>query len=632
MDNSRREMGMHIPPQTELGVVAQTPQMSQGLVNRRDIATVSGAPITGTQPEMVNLTGTPMVSVQPELSTHGAAPVVDGQSAAHLLAGSYRPLTLEHTESAEEPGVQDVPAYQSNNEVKQLARAMTAAVLETEKALTQASIKSRISPGTSSTVEKVGAVKQAASDAAPQWEKQRTAAQSAQSTQSVQPTRQNGSAQTGEAPSQQAARVRAARTAQFGQQPARVGATDGTQTVSTSGVQSPVGTQAGITMLSRGPMGNARPEMSTHGAAPVVDGQSAVHLLAGSYRPLSLEHTELAEELVRQVAPAQQSSANNNEVKQLAKAMTAAVLETEKALATEKSRLSSEGPSHRTGGVTQRQTAPTPFTASGAAVPLATRKAQGVLRGLEDLTVLKADNVREGETWGTGAQVPVELAHMEPSLGGDPAQPRETPRQQEQLLKQLQRSMAETGGAGGTQAPRMGGRTLASHAKGAMAGRDRNIATLTGLPRKGGAAALEEMSAYPVLSMEYGGPLVAMAKELRQTAARELGKTGIAREMGVQSAAAKAMEEKGSPESMQTLELVTKPQLQEQVVWQNPYMRSGPTEITHHQKNAQKNAQQQQRQQPQTRMSDAEIRRTADKVFKLVQEKIIAERRRIGRY
>ena len=67
--------------------------------------------------------------------------------------------------------------------------------------------------------------------------------------------------------------------------------------------------------------------------------------------------------------------------------------------------------------------------------------------------------------------------------------------------------------------------------------------------------------------------------------------------------------------------------MEEQVVWQNPYMSAGPTQMTYKQKPA---AQQRQSAQ-QVRISEAEIRRTADKVFKLVQEKIISERRRSGR-
>ena len=86
------------------------------------------------------------------------------------------------------------------------------------------------------------------------------------------------------------------------------------------------------------------------------------------------------------------------------------------------------------------------------------------------------------------------------------------------------------------------------------------------------------------------------------------------------------------PETMQTLDLMTQPQIQaQQVVWENPYMRSAPAEMTHHQKNNPQNQQRTQQSQPQIRMSDAEIRRAADKVFKLVQEKIVTERRRIGR-
>lgn len=132
---------------------------------------------------------------------------------------------------------------------------------------------------------------------------------------------------------------------------------------------------------------------------------------------------------------------------------------------------------------------------------------------------------------------------------------------------------------------------------------------------------LDAMEAYPTLSMEYGGPITAMV--------RELGRTVMSHEMGLHTSAAKAMEEKAEPESMQTVEVVTQPQIQNQVVWQNPYMRSAPSEMTHHQK---KNMQQKALQnQPQIHMSDAEIRRTADKVFKLVQEKIVQERRRIGR-
>lgn len=136
----------------------------------------------------------------------------------------------------------------------------------------------------------------------------------------------------------------------------------------------------------------------------------------------------------------------------------------------------------------------------------------------------------------------------------------------------------------------------------------------------GAAAWSAQQETYPALRMEHASPYVAMARQLKQT---------VAREMGERTQAAKAMEEKAQPESMQTLDLMTEPQIQEQVVWQNPYMRGAPAEMTYRQKNAPGKDPRQSSQS--VRISDAEIRRTADKVFKLVQEKITAERRRTGR-
>lgn len=256
------------------------------------------------------------------------------------------------------------------------------------------------------------------------------------------------------------------------------------------------------------------------------------------------------------------------------------------------------------------------------------------------------------------ARPPVELAHMEPSSealsaaatpsGGGAAIRREAAALEGLLRKELQRSGTDrqrdarpsgqgtisrpSGGAG--QSPggagsglgrgltiRGSGQMTASRFAGGVirgwsGGAPGGMSRIGSMPE---GAWTESMSVYPALSMEYGGPVVAMARELHRT---------VAREMGQRTAAALAMEEKAAPEPMQTVEVVTPPQLQQQVVWQNPYMRSGPSEMTHHQKNTPVKTQQS---QPQPRMSDAEIRRTADKVFKLVQEKIIAERRRTGR-
>ena len=256
------------------------------------------------------------------------------------------------------------------------------------------------------------------------------------------------------------------------------------------------------------------------------------------------------------------------------------------------------------------------------------------------------------------ARPPVELAHVEPSSealsaaatpsGGGAAIRREAAALEGLLRKELQRSGtdrqrdARPSGQGAISRPSGGagqspggagsgfGRGLAIRGAGQMTasrfaggairgwsgGAPGGMSRIESTP---GGAWPEELSVYPALSMEYGGPVVAMARELHRT---------VAREMGQRTAAALAMEEKAAPEPMQTVEVVTPPQLQQQVVWQNPYMRSGPSEMTHHQKNTPAKTQQS---QPQPRMSDAEIRRTADKVFKLVQEKIIAERRRTGR-
>lgn len=140
----------------------------------------------------------------------------------------------------------------------------------------------------------------------------------------------------------------------------------------------------------------------------------------------------------------------------------------------------------------------------------------------------------------------------------------------------------------------------------------------TGGGRAAGVYAGRQQEAYPALQMTYSTPFAALARDLRQA-------------VGISSApAAKAMAAKAEPEPMQTLAQIPQPpQIEEQIVWQNPYMRAGPAETAHRQKPP---AALQGQQPPQARVSDAEIRRTADKVFKLVQEKIIAERRRIGRF
>lgn len=281
---------------------------------------------------------------------------------------------------------------------------------------------------------------------------------------------------------------------------------------------------------------------------------------------------------------------------------------------------------------------------------------------------LGAAAAAQSHTWSPAAQLPVELAHMEPSLeaagaafSGQAATRQETGAQQAALLKEIQRSIAgnRPGAVGSSQSVAQSQRELGQHAVNreraasqARSGRRgfaaRGPGQLTvvghkgGFSRGGGTAfgtvsgaaayggmAQETLSSYPALSMEYGGPLVAMARELRQTVERESSQIGVARDMSLHTPAARAMEEKGTPETIQTLDVITQPQIQQQqVVWQNPYMRSAPSEMTHHQQSSQSKTQQS---QPQVRMSDAEIRRTADKVFKLVQEKIIAERRRIGR-
>ena len=274
---------------------------------------------------------------------------------------------------------------------------------------------------------------------------------------------------------------------------------------------------------------------------------------------------------------------------------------------------------------------------------------------------LLAVNVSTQESgWNQAVQPPVELVHMEPSLDAQAANSagqisahQNMGKQQEAILKEIQKSL--TSGRAGTHSQNplpsqtgsashvMRGKVVVSSTQTGRLGRTaKGKQMMTSVGRRGQVAipgmagtdgvSLEALNAYPVLSMEYGGPLVAMARELRQTAQRELGRSGAAREMGMHIPAAKALEEKGTPETMQTLDLMTQPQIQEhQVVWQNPYMRSAPMEMTHHQKNNPQNQQRIQQSQPQVRMSDAEIRRAADKVFKLVQEKIIKERRRIGR-
>ena len=143
-----------------------------------------------------------------------------------------------------------------------------------------------------------------------------------------------------------------------------------------------------------------------------------------------------------------------------------------------------------------------------------------------------------------------------------------------------------------------------------------SLRTLGTLRVNGAKVGMEQQAAYPALQMTYASPAAALTKDLRHAAET----------MGLSFPAAEAMAGKAEPESMQTLNQMSQPQIEEQIVWQNPYMRAGPVDTVHRQKPAAAR-----REQPQPRISDAEIRRTADKVFKMVQEKILAERRRIGR-
>ncbi|MBQ3076575.1 MAG: hypothetical protein IJC43_01830, partial [Clostridia bacterium] len=276
----------------------------------------------------------------------------------------------------------------------------------------------------------------------------------------------------------------------------------------------------------------------------------------------------------------------------------------------------------------------------------------------------------EAEAWANADRLPLELTHMSPSLQQNAAVPLpgQPPRQnpaalQETLIRQVERSLSTASPAVQTSLRewmasepltyRQSQSAAPSPAAAPQPGRRgqflRSILSRpipTALRRMGtvprgrhaaapgtapqSSAAQEALGAYSALSMEYGGPLAAMARELWQTAQRG---PAPAAPMGLQTAAARAIEEKGAPEPMQTLDLMTGPQIeQQQIVWQNPYLRSAPTEMSYHRKNDPQKPQPAQPTQPQLRMSDAELRRAADKVFKLVQEKIIAERRRIGRF
>ena len=129
----------------------------------------------------------------------------------------------------------------------------------------------------------------------------------------------------------------------------------------------------------------------------------------------------------------------------------------------------------------------------------------------------------------------------------------------------------------------------------------------------------EQQAAYPAVQMTYSSSVSSLARDLRQIVSMQ-SKTG---------AAAEAMAEKAAPESMQTINQMSQPLEQNQIVWQNPYMRGGPVSTDYRQKPAPARREQP---QPQVRISEAEIRRTADRVFKMVQDKIVSERRRIGRY
>ena len=100
---------------------------------------------------------------------------------------------------------------------------------------------------------------------------------------------------------------------------------------------------------------------------------------------------------------------------------------------------------------------------------------------------------------------------------------------------------------------------------------------------------------------------------------------------GERQSPASAMAAKSAPESMSVLDKFAAPAVTEQIVWQNPYLRTPPVNTTLRQKDRSAAESAPGRTESrELRMNDAELRRTADKVYQLVEERIRRERRRMG--
>ena len=89
-----------------------------------------------------------------------------------------------------------------------------------------------------------------------------------------------------------------------------------------------------------------------------------------------------------------------------------------------------------------------------------------------------------------------------------------------------------------------------------------------------GSSLMEAQQAYPALSMEYSSPMSRIEQQLQNAVEQQM--SAASRPMGMQTEASQYMAGKASPDSMKTLDQMSPPPVSEQVVWQNPYMRSAP--------------------------------------------------------
>ncbi|MGN0706428.1 MAG: hypothetical protein ACI4JC_00295 [Faecalibacterium sp.] len=139
---------------------------------------------------------------------------------------------------------------------------------------------------------------------------------------------------------------------------------------------------------------------------------------------------------------------------------------------------------------------------------------------------------------------------------------------------------------------------------------------------------LEAQQVYPALAMEYSSPLTRMEEQLQTAVARQMELS--ARPIGTQTGAGQYMAGKASPESIKTLDQMSPPPASGQVVWQNPYLRAAPSEMTYRQKKQPPEPPASAPRPQPLRVSDAELRRMADQVFRLVKDSIRQERRKMG--